>query len=119
MGGGLSKSRKNSLIMEITLKFQSVDDRLPPLSRDNAPDSIQCIALVNKEVFEEPLYCDENHNWFWWQYHPSEDNYKSYIKTWQEVTHWAPWPVIPSQTEEPPPTVESAVWVDDDLLALY
>jgi hypothetical protein len=79
--------------MEITIKFQSVADGLPPVEpfpNYQGRYSIECIGVVKGEVFDCAIMYDFNAEaWFWAD------------MVLGDVTAWAPWPVlVPSESAQ-------------------
>jgi hypothetical protein len=91
--------------MQITINFQAVEDGLPPAALEDSDSSIKCIAVVDGDVFDDAVFFDtkffkehEIKTWYRVVWHPMDDDYRMYLTMNENLTHWAPWPVlVPSE----------------------
>jgi hypothetical protein len=88
--------------MEISIKFQSVNDEMPQGEPDDHYDndySIECMAVVEGAVFDRSVrYCFKGlGGWVWADMalgHEPNHYFEELGADKPKVTHWAPWPVV-------------------------
>jgi hypothetical protein len=88
---------------QITINLQSVTDGLPPEGPDLEGYSIECMAVVDKEIFDRSVRymypCKDGEGWVWADLglgNIPDDYLLELGGDTPTVTHWAPWPEFPA-----------------------